>query len=440
MKLTLFHYVIFHLFFFINMPLSAQEVLPLTEQEAIETGLKNNKVLKSLYYKTVAAEAKYNEAGTYSLPSLKFQASYTRLSKIDPFKITVPMLGSFVLNPSLPDNYGMKVSLQQPLFTGFKISSGTDAAKYMNISAAAEYESEVRNTKLQIQTAYWNLRKAELMKKVMEEALVNLNSRVKDAENLFKQGMITKNDLLKIQVQQSDIRYRLIEVSDAEIFANTYLSTILGLEKNPKIAPTDEISGIENIPLSADELIEHAVTQRTDIKAHQFRIYAAREQITIAQSAWYPQLFLAGNYMYAKPNQRYFPAENKFQDSWDVSVVISYDIWNWLAPLYVTEQAEANLSTAEESMNAMKDGIKLEVIQSYLQIQQAVEKHKVAKLGLEQAEENLQLTESKFREGMSLSSDLIDAESYLIQAKVNYTNSIIDYKLSYARLMKAAGK
>lgn len=334
----------------------------------------------------------------------------------------------------------MKFSLQQPLFTGFKISSGTDAAKYMNISAAAEYESEVRNTKLQIQTAYWNLRKAELMKKVMEEALVNLNSRVKDAENLFKQGMITKNDLLKIQVQQSDIRYRLIEVSDAEIFANTYLSTILGLEKNPKIAPTDEISGIENIPLSADDLIEHAVTQRTDIKAHQFRIYAAREQITIAQSAWYPQLFLAGNYMYAKPNQRYFPAENKFQDSWDVSVVISYDIWNWLAPLYVTEQAEANLSTAEESMNAMKDGIKLEVIQSYLQIQQAVEKHKVAKLGLEQAEENLQLTESKFREGMSLSSDLIDAESYLIQAKVNYTNSIIDYKLSYARLMKAAGK
>lgn len=417
----------------------AQETLKLTEQEAIETGLKNNKLLKSLFYKTVAAEARYKEAGTNSLPSLKLQASYTRMSEIDPFVFATPF-GSFALNPSQPDNYALKLSLMQPLYTGSKISSGIDAARYMNLSAGVEYQMEVQNTKLQIQTAYWNLYKSGLMKKVLEEALNNISSRVKDAENLFKQGMLTKNDLLKIQVQQSDVKYRMLEVSDAQAIANKYLGMVLGFEKETAIDPVSEIREIEPLSVNADELIQHAYSERNDLKAHQLKIFAAKEQKVQAESGWYPQLFLSGNYMYAKPNQRYFPPENKFKDAWDISVVLSYDLWNWLAPVYATEQADANVRLAEESLSAMKDAIRLEVIQNYMQIQQSYEKYHVAKLGLEQAEENMQLTESKFREGMSMSSDLIDAETYLIQAKVNFTNSLIDYKLSYARLMKAAGK
>ncbi|GMU85059.1 MAG: membrane protein [Ignavibacteriales bacterium] len=432
-------YILFLTIFTILQTSYAQGTLSLTETDAIETGLKNNKVLKSLSYKTVIAEAKYKESETFSLPSLKLQASYTRMSEIKPFVIPTPF-GNFSLNPSQPDNYAVKLSVMQPLYTGNKISSGIDAARFMNLSAGFEYQMEVQNTKLQIQTAYWNLYKAGLMKNVLEEALLNITSRVKDAENLFSQGMLTKNDLLKIQVQQSDIKYRLFEVNDAQAIANTYLGTLLGLEKDMNIVPVTEINEIDSDSFNLDELVQYAYSERNDLKAHQLKIFAAKEQKVLAQSGWYPQLFLSGNYMYAKPNQRYFPPENKFQDAWDISVVLSYDLWNWLAPAYVTEQAVANVHLAEESFSAMKDAVRLEIIQHHLQIKLANEKYQVAKLGLEQAKENLLLTEAKFREGMSMSSDLIDAESFLIQAKVNYTNSIIDYKLSTARLMKAAGK
>jgi len=425
--------------FLLNQSWYAQETLSLTEQDAIETGLKNNKVLKSLYYKTVASEAKYNEAETYSLPSLKFQASYTRMSEISPFVFPTPF-GNFSLNPSQQDNYALKLSLMQPLYTGNKISSGIDAAMFMNLSVKVEYQMEVQNMKLQIQTAYWNLYKSGLMKQLLEESLNNISTRVKDAENLFKQGMLTKNDLLKIQVQQSDVKYRLLEVTDAQVIANRYLCMVMGLEETRTVLTVSEIQELEQNSLNPDELVQSAYTERNDLKAHQLKIFAAKELKVQAESGWYPQLFLSGNYLYAKPNQRYFPPENKFQDAWDISVVLSYDIWNWLAPAYATEQADANVELAEESLNAMKDVVRLEVIQYHMQIQQSYEKFHVAKLGLEQAEENIRLTESKFKEGMSMSSELIDAETYLIQAKINYTNSLIDYKLSYARLMKAAGK
>jgi outer membrane protein TolC len=88
----------------------------------------------------------------------------------------------------------------------------------------------------------------------------------------------------------------------------------------------------------------------------------------------------------------------------------------------------------------IKDGITLEVTQNYLSVNQAKRKIDIAKLNVEQAEENLRVTSEKFKNGYSTSSELIDAETALISAKTNYTTSVVDFELAKAKLEKSIGK
>ena len=76
------------------------------------------------------ADAKSGETNAMLLPSLKFGGAYTRLSSVPSFVVNLPLPppapSHFVLSPAILDNYNLRVTVQQPLFTGWKIRSAVD--------------------------------------------------------------------------------------------------------------------------------------------------------------------------------------------------------------------------------------------------------------------------------------------------------------------------
>ena len=88
----------------------------------------------------------------------------------------------------------------------------------------------------------------------------------------------------------------------------------------------------------------------------------------------------------------------------------------------------------------MKDGITLDLTQAYLNLQQAQERIDVAGQGVKQAEENHRVTSKRFNAGLASTSDLLDAEVALLQAKTNQTNALVDFQLAQARIEKAIGQ
>ncbi|TAK64597.1 MAG: hypothetical protein EPO24_03180, partial [Bacteroidetes bacterium] len=140
------------------------------------------------------------------------------------------------------------------------------------------------------------------------------------------------------------------------------------------------------------------------------------------------------------PNQRYQPVQDQFNDSWDASVSVSFDLWNWGQTTDQTQQAKAQLEQAHDGLSQLRDGIAMEVTSSYLNLTKSRESIVLAERGVQQAEENYRSTNEKFKAGISSTSDLLDAEVALLQAKTNYTNALVDKELAYARLSKAIGK
>lgn len=420
------------------VPATAQRTQSLTLEEAIQFGLDKSPALHASLMKVQYADSKSSEAGALMLPSLKFNGSYTRLSDIPPAQFVVPFLPTPVtLSPTVVDNYLLRLSVQQPLFTGFKLQKNSNIAEYTAQATQKDFEKDRSDLVYNIKNAYWNLSKALELQKVVDENVDQIKSHVKDVQSWQGQGLVTTNDVLKVQVQLSDAQLRQIDAKNAVQLATLALNSIIGLPLETQI---DLRTSIKHEPRQWPELgklIAQAMERRPEMQSMQYRVKAGDAAVSLAQGNWWPQVYLNGNYNSARPNQRIFPTQDAFKDTWDVSVALSFDIWNWGTTVHQTDQAKAQLSQAEDGLAQLQDGITLDVTRNYLGILRAKERIAVAEQGVKQAEENYRGTNARFRQGLALNSDLLDAEVALLQARTNYTQSLVDYGLAEAGLERA---
>jgi outer membrane protein TolC len=134
------------------------------------------------------------------------------------------------------------------------------------------------------------------------------------------------------------------------------------------------------------------------------------------------------------------PARDKFAGTWDIGIAVSLDVWNWGQTKSQAEQARAQLAQARDARKLLEDQAVLEVTQARLALAQAREKLPVAGQAVGLADENLRMVRERFRQGVALSADVLDAEVYLLQARMARSQASIDLVLAQARMEKALGR
>ena len=422
---------------------SAQERIALSLEKSIEIGLENSTVLHSSMMKVQASDAKSNEVSTARLPRIQLGGSYTRLSDVPPFDIGPfpPLInGKVTVSPALVNNYALRLSLQQPLFTGFRVQSSSDIAEYSAQAAERDYRRDRAELVYTIQNAYWNLFKAYEFKKVVEESIEQVKAHLNDVQNMYAQGLVTKNEVLKIDVQLSSTQLTQLDAQNTLRLATLALNNTIGTPLATEITLTSHIGQSERNYGDADALVRQAIDKRPELEGMEMRVKAGEAGVTLARSSWYPQVYLTGNYYYARPNQRIFPSQDQFRDTWEVSLTASLDLWNWGQTIYQTTEAQAQFEQAKDARRQLEDGIILEVTQNYLNYNASTERIAVAEKAVQQAEENYRITDEKFKAGLGLNADLLDAEVALLQVKWNHIQALVDHALAEARLQKAIGQ
>ncbi|HET55121.1 MAG TPA: TolC family protein [Ignavibacteria bacterium] len=414
----------------------------LTLQESIELGLQNSKDLKISQSKLKSSDAKVSEVNSMFLPQLKLMANYTRLSdNVPPFEVTTPFspMPIRISDPVL-DNYNLKLSLQQPLFTGFRLSSSKKAAEYNFNAAELEYSKEMNEAALNIHNAFWNYYRAQEVRNLLEKSLGQIENHLRDTKNFLENGLVTQNDYLKLQVQYSNTKLQLIEAENNLEVARAVFNKTLGLSLESKTEIIVDKAEAKTVEYDIKDLVKEAKQNRDELQSLAYRLKAADENISAARSDWFPNIYLTGNYYYSNPNARYQPLTDQWNDTWDVGVTLSWDIWNWGLTSSKTTQAEELSVQTQATLEKLNDNIEVEVYQNYLNLFKSKEKVDVSRLSLEQASENYRITSEKYDQQLATSTDLIDAEVSELQAATNLTFSLIEYNLAKVRLEKAVGR
>lgn len=418
----------------------AQEKRALTIEEAVQLGLLNSKLLHISEARAAGADAKSSEANAARLPSLKLQAGYTRMSDVESFAVQFPSAPTpVIISPTVLDQYTSKVSLQQPLFTGFRLEKSAAAADYSAQSAHLDFESDRVHMAYNVKIAYWSVYKASEVSRVVDENVEQTKAHLTDVKNMMAQGLVTKNEVLKVEVQLSNAQLAQIESANNVKNATMALNSLIGFPLDTEVQISSAPKAQADQAQSAEVLAQQALVSRADVKAAEMRVKAADASVSAANGGWFPQLSLFSNFYFSRPNPRLLPTKDEFKDTWDVGVSLSWDIWNWGTTSHQRDQAEAVHAQTRYALEHSRDNVSLDVNQSYLTLVQSKKKIEVATLGVNQAEENYRMTKDKFRNGTATNTELLDAEIALLQSKLNFTVSLVDYELADAKLARALG-
>ncbi|MGB9771201.1 MAG: TolC family protein [Candidatus Kapaibacteriota bacterium] len=416
--------------------LLSQNEYPLSIDEAINLAMKNSKNLKIAESKVFSAEAKANETNTQLYPTLKLASGYTRLSQVQPFKFNFQGR-DIEISPTILNNYQIRFGLQYPIFTGFRLEN---TSRMMELNAKAtefDYESEKTKLLYDVISTYYSIKTLESSVKSVEENIRQVKAHLNDIQNFYNNGMATENDVLKVKVQLSNLELAKIDLENALNLSRVNFCILIGLPATTNIVLTTEINPEIVDYADLNKLLEIAFKNRPELQAMELRREASQKAIAIARSGWYPQILLGANYYYNRPNQRLMPLQDKFYGTWDFGLTLSFDIWNWMSTKYQTQQAEATYYQTDLGYQQLKDGITLEVSQNYFAYIKAKEKIKVSQEAVRQAEENYRVTNEKFKNGLVASSELLDAEVALLNAKISYNNSLLEFEIAKAKLEKS---
>ena len=421
--------------------LFAQEKI-LTLKESLEIGLKNSKDLKISKTKLNYADSKLTEINSQFLPQFKLLGNYTRLSdNIPPFEVTMPFSPNPIrISEPILNNYTFKFGFSQPLFTGFKLLSLRSSAK-LNLNASEQdYSKEGNEAAFNIYSAYWNYYKTDEIKKVIAQTLQQMENHLKDTKSFFENGLISKNDMLKLEVQYSNTKLLLIEAENNLELARIAFNKAIGIEltSQTKVAASEQSYNYEKYQLA--NIIDEAINNRKELKSLSYRYEASKEGVSAAKSNWLPSIYLTGNYYYSNPNPRFQPAKDEFNSNWDVGVTLSWDVWNWGLTSSQVSQAEQTKIQLEANLDQLKENIQMEVYSNYLNLIKTEEKVKVNKEALDQSLENYRITSEKYNTQLATSTDLIDAETLKLQAETNLKTAEVDFQIAKVKLEKSLGR
>jgi outer membrane protein TolC len=416
---------------------------PMTLGDAVKIGMEQNHVIKISILKAKAVgEAHINEMQANRLPSVKLYGNYTRLSDITQSAISIPIPGvpPFSFQTYLPNNYSFKLSVQEPVFTGFRLPNLQLAAEHTSAAALADIKTDQKGIVFQIKQQYWTLYRLQKTLEAVDKSLAESNAHLVDVKSRLTNGTALPNDTLKTLVQVSNNQLRKIQTEKDIHVAMAALMNTLGLPLTETVTlttpPDDNFAGQQSITA----LIQQALATRSELTALDERAKAGEANVKVARSSLYPQVTVGGNLYYADPNNRYFPVLDAFKATWDASINLSWDLWTWNVAGLQAEQAEYGVQQLQESRKQAEDAISLEVTQNYLAQQTSLAQIQVAKLSVTQAQENLRIVNLQYQKGVANTTDVIDAETASFQAEVNVITAIVDANIATAQLARSIGE
>ena len=419
----------------------AQQPLRVTLEEARARAQKASHRLAEMRARETAAGAAADARAAAGRPNIAVQAGYTRTNHVEEF--VVPGASGApprVLYPDVPDNWRTRLDLQWPIYTGGRLDALERAARAEASAAAADLAASRADLRLEVARAFWALVTARSSVAVLERAVERALTHVNDVGQRLNAGLVPPNELASAEAQASRQRMLLIEAGNQRDVASADLARLMGENVLTPIEPADSLEAAPVLTAELEALVVEAQAGRDDRRAILQRLEAAEDRRAAARAGALPIIALAGGVDYARPNARIFPRADRWDDSWDASVNVSWSLWDGGRTKAEVAEAAASAEAARQRLAEFDTVLALEVRQRTLEISSGRAAVAAAGDAVRSAEEARRVVAERFAAGVVTNIEVLDAQLALLQAELERTRALANVRLSEARLARATGR
>ena len=408
--------------------------------QTIETALEANLELQRSKDEIEAAAAAKSARGTEFFPTLN--ARYGYLKRDNPTRQALGVqngqIVDVLVNPE--DEYNFVTSFSQPIFTGFALYNQYKIADLgLDIAEFAQKLTR-QNVILDAKNAYYLILKAQKLMGVADETVKQIAAQKDVAENMYQVGMSPLNDLLQSQVQLANAKQRLITAKNNLDLSKSQFNTLLRRSVN---APVKVVDLLDYTPWEQDidYCLALAEDLRLEIEVADLEVQIAEKNYKLTQKDYFPAVNLTGTYTKRGTDWDVDGGTGiSDKDFWDIRATASWDFWQWGRTRYGVKEKLSRLSQAKYGKENILDNIALEVKQAFLRTKESEKNITTIEKAIEQAKENLRITEERYKEQVSTTTDVLVAQTLLTETMTNYYNALYDFKIAKAVLYRVIGQ
>jgi len=432
----------------VGLKTEAQSQALMSLEQCRELALEHNKQIQMAQADAVASDYLVQSAKTKYLPRIDFAGGWINPGDrpLRPFAINFNIPGVTPQGLSIPldfisvapkEVYTGGFILRQPIFMGFKIVEANKIARYTSELLHEKVKMEEADVLASVDEAYWrviSVQEKVTLAKTYKSLLDHLGQ---DLENLYDEGMTTRNEVLKVQVKKNEVELSLVKAENGLELSKMLLGQIIGVDANQIELDTGIISE-EQLSSRLLALTNNDTIERAEIVMLRNKLAITESARKMVKSQFLPNIFLTAGYNWTQPNL-YKGSQNNFGGDWMIGVGVQIPVLTWGDRLHQVHMADQQVAKAKLELQDSQEKINLQIQQNRFKHAEALKRMELTKLSKEQAEENLRITKNSLLEGMNSVRDILEAQVMWEKASSADIDARVEAAVTLSQLEKSTG-
>lgn len=413
----------------------SQEIKQMTADEVANLAIQNHQQIKVSAQNIDIAKQQTDITKLQKLPTITASTSQFYLGNV------VAIDKDFSNSTTIPmPHYGSSYAVQatQLIFKGGLVNKSIELAGLREQLSELDLEKNKQDVKFLVISNYLDIYKIINQEKVFQSNKKLAQERLKNINDFYKQGMITRNEIIRGELNIKNLDQGILTLVNNKKILNYNLNIALGLNSETQIVPVENL-GNKEIGIGMDYYLNLAHDSNPQMKSAKTNIAVADKNIEIIKTDKMPTLAGFGGYTLQRPITTRNPVLDMYASGWQGGVSLSYNIDN----LYKTKErvklGELQKNQANDAMTLVQQNLDMVVNAAYTKYQEALQQAEILNDAKNLADENYKITEAKYLNQLAVQAEMIDAQNQKLQSELDFANAEINVLYQYYNLLKSTG-
>lgn len=320
----------------------------------------------------------------------------------------------------------------QPVYWGGQIVNANKLAKLGINAAELKQEVSERDVLQEVAETYWLVTGLQEKRATVRKASDLLDTIANVAQTAYNHGLVTTNDLMRVQLKQNEINTKALQLENGIQIASRLLCQLAGLQFNGSLMletlPEEET--IDELP-QTPESIDISGRPETKLLDLNVRYNELMKKVTIGETLPHLALGISGGYTN-------FFEKNRFNAI--AFANLSIPLTGWGETSHKIKQHKMQIKQAEMMREDLRAKMEIQNSHIYDQLTEAIKLVAQHRSSRELAKENYRIALMNYKAGVGTMTELMEAEALLLQAENAYTDARIAYRTSLRKFNDFNGK
>jgi outer membrane protein TolC len=350
----------------------------------------------------------------------------------------LPIATQFAHFPGMPmsmiekGNIAMATATQ-PLYAGRQIANGNKLANIGIEVNEIQLKSIRKEILLETERQYWQIISLYEKKKTLENYITLLDTLHQNVSISVKAGMITRNDLLKVQLQQNELQMNLSKLTNGIELAQMAFCQYTGIEYQSDISFNDQLI-IDKNPEQYFINHQDALKNREEYLLLQKSTEAEQYKTKLQRGEFLPQAAVGVGAMH------FDIMDDSGSNVGMAFGTISIPISGWWEGKHKMKERKLRETQNTNMVRNTNEQLLLQMQQGYNNLNEAFTQLKLSETSVEQARENLRLNQNNYEAGMINVSDMLEAQAQLQESMDAHTEAMTQYRIAKMHYLRITGR